>query len=73
MIALGRFAESLFDRPMRGLIAIERNLLRQSTLAQERPPEEGLGRRDVPFGAQQEIDGLSLFVDGTGRDRSSVL
>ena len=59
------FAESLFDRPMRGLIAIERNLLRQSTLAHERPPEEGLGRREVPFGAQQEIDGLSLFVDGT--------
>jgi hypothetical protein len=29
------------------------------------PPEEGLGRGDVPFGAQQEIDGLSLFVDGT--------
>ena len=65
MIALGMFAESLFDRPMRGLIAIERNLLRQSTLAHERPPEEGLGRRDVPFGAQQEIDSLSLFVDGT--------
>src|ERR1700722_17323976 len=59
------FAASLFDRPMRGLIAIERNLLRQSTLAHERPPKEGLRRRDVPFGAQQEIDGLSLFVDGT--------
>src|ERR1700735_3582234 len=58
------FAESLFGRPMRRLIAIERNLMRQSTLAHEGPPEEGLGRRDVPFGTQQEVDGLSLFVDG---------
>ena len=65
MIALGMFVESLFGRPMRGLIAIERDLMRQSTLAHEGPPEEGLGRGDVPFGAQQEIDGLSLFVDGT--------
>ena len=65
MIFLGMFVQGLLGCAMRGLIAIERNLLRQSTLAHERPPEEGLGRGDVPFGAQQEIDGLSLFVDGT--------
>src|SRR5580693_4770623 len=47
------------------LIGIERNLMRQSTLAHEGAPEEDLGRGDVPFGAQQEIDGLSLFVDRT--------
>jgi hypothetical protein len=34
-------------------------------LAPERPPEEGLGGGDLPFGAQQEVDRLSLFVDGT--------
>ena len=59
------FVESLFGRAMRSLIAIERNLMRQSTLAPESPPEESLGGGDVPFGAQQEIDGLSLFVDRT--------
>jgi hypothetical protein len=31
----------------------------------ESSPEECLGGCDVPLGAQQEIDGLSLFVDGT--------
>src|SRR5258706_8308474 len=39
--------------------------MRQSALAPESPAEEGLGGGDVPFGAQQEIDGLSLFVDST--------
>ena len=37
----------------------------QSPLAPERPSEERLGRGDVPLGAQQEIDDLSLFVDRT--------
>jgi hypothetical protein len=50
---------------MRGLIAIERDLMRQSALGAESSPEECLGDCDVPLGAQQEIDGLSLFVDGT--------
>src|SRR5580698_7823290 len=39
--------------------------MRQSPMAPESPPEESLGGGDVPFGAQQEIDGLSLFVDRT--------
>ena len=58
-------AENLFGRAMRGLIAIERDLMRQSPLAPERPSEERLGRGDVSLGAKQNIDGLSLFVDGT--------
>ena len=64
-ISLRMFAESLFGRAMRGLIAIERDLMRQSALGAESSPEECLGGRDVPVAAQQEIDGLSLFVDGT--------
>ena len=59
------FVEDLFGRAMRGLIAIERDLMRQSGLASERPQEERLGRGDVPFGAKQKIDRLSLFVDRT--------
>src|SRR5258708_30458081 len=62
-ISLRMFAESLFGRAMRGLIAIERDLMRQSALGAESSPEERLGGCDVPLGAQQEIDGRSLFVD----------
>src|SRR5580693_2062375 len=58
-------AENLTGRAMRGLIAIERDLMRQSPLAPESPSEEHLGRGDVSLGAKQNIDGLSLFVDGT--------
>src|SRR5271163_3350504 len=65
LISLRMFAESLFGRAMRGLIAIERDLMRQSALGAESSPEECLGGCDIPLGAQQEIDGLSLFVDGT--------
>jgi hypothetical protein len=77
-ISFWMFAESLFGRAMRGLIAIERDLMRQSALGAESSPEECLGGCDVPLGAQQEIDGLSFLVDGTlcrrhGRDRSSGL
>ena len=64
LISLGMFAESLLGRAMRSLIAVERDLMRQSALASESAPEERLGGGDVSFGAQQEIDGLSLFVDG---------
>src|SRR6202795_4817022 len=39
--------------------------MRQSPLSPESKPEEGLGRGDVPLGAQQEVDGFSPFVDGT--------
>ena len=58
------FAESLLGRAMRSLIAVERDLMRQSALASESAPEERLCGGDVSFEAQQEIDGLSLFVDG---------
>jgi hypothetical protein len=53
------FAENLTGRAMRGLIAIERDLMRQSPLAPESPSEEHLGRGDVSVGAKQNIDGLS--------------
>src|SRR5580693_6700556 len=57
-------AEDLTGRAMRGL-AIEGDLMRESPLAPETPSEEHLGRGHVWPGAQQNIDGLSLFVDGT--------
>jgi len=63
-ISLRMFAESLFARDERP-DSIERDLMRQSALGAESSPEECLGGCDVPLGAQQEIDGLSLFVDGT--------
>ena len=51
MIAIGMFAESLFGRAMRGLIAIERDLMGQSALGFESSPEERLGGCHVPLGA----------------------
>src|SRR6202167_3493046 len=59
------FVQGLFGCAMRGLITVERDFKRQSSLTPESKPEEGLGRGDVPLGAQQEVDGFSLFVDGT--------
>src|ERR1700722_1466135 len=59
------FAESLFGCAMRSLIAIERDLMRQLPPAPESPSEERPGGCDVPLGAQQKIDSLSLFVDRT--------
>jgi hypothetical protein len=46
------------------LIAIERNGARQSSLGLERSLEEGFRRSDIALRAQQEIDCLSLAVDG---------
>jgi len=37
--------------------------MRQSALALERLPEKRLGGRDIPLGAEQEINSLSFFVD----------
>ena len=37
--------------------------MRQSVLALECPPEEGLSRGDIPLDAQREVDGLPFFVD----------
>src|SRR5450755_2618791 len=47
---------------MRGRVPIQRNRLRR-TLALDRLAEEGLGRSDVPFGAQMEVDCLAGPVD----------
>ena len=63
LISLGMFAEGLCRPAMRRLIAVERDLVWQLALALERPSEERLGGGDVPLGAKQEIDGVSLFVD----------
>src|SRR5882757_8619874 len=59
------FVQGLFGCAMWGLITVERDFKRQSALTPESKPEEGLGRGDVPLGTQQEVDGFSLFVDGT--------
>jgi len=58
------FAEEFPRRPMRSLIAIERDLMRQLALALERTAEERFGRRDITLGAEQEINSLSLLVNG---------
>jgi hypothetical protein len=56
-------AEKFPRRPMRSLVTIKRDGARQSALALERPPEKRLGGRDIPLGAEQEVDRLSLLVD----------
>ena len=43
------FAKDFPRRPMRSLIAVERDLLWQPALALERPPEKRLGGRDIPL------------------------
>ena len=55
--------EEFTRRSMRSLIAVERDGTRQPTLALERPTEKRFGSRDIPLGAEQEIDSLSLLVD----------
>jgi len=72
LISLGMFAESLCRPAMRRLIAVERDLVWQLALALERPSEERLGGGDVPLGAKQEIDGLSLFVDSAVKIRPAA-
>ena len=67
------FVEDFPRRPMRSLIAVERDLVRQSTLALERPPEKRFGCRDIPLGAEQEIDSLSFACRQRGKDKSSGL
>ncbi|MGC1864239.1 MAG: hypothetical protein WA733_24760 [Methylocystis sp.] len=46
-------------------MAIERDRARQSALALERPLEKSFRCSDIPIGAQQEIDGFPVAVDGT--------
>jgi hypothetical protein len=65
LIAIETFAESFFCRAMRSLATVERDLMRQSTLAPESSPEKCLGGRDIPLGAKQKIDCLALVVDRT--------
>ncbi len=50
-------------RPMRSLVAIKRDRAWRPPLVLERSPEKRLGGRDIPLGAEQEIDSLSLLVD----------
>src|ERR1700730_17811812 len=69
LISLWMFAESLCRPAMRRLIAVERDLVWQWALALERASEERLGGGDVPLGAKQEIDGVSLFVDSAVKIR----
>jgi hypothetical protein len=57
------FAEDFPRSPMGCLVAVERDGARQSALALERSTEKCFGGRDIPLGAEQEIDRLSLFVD----------
>ena len=57
--------EAFPRRPMRGLITVERDLLRQPTLSLERPPKERFGRRDIPLGPQQEVDRRAGRIDRT--------
>jgi hypothetical protein len=56
-------AENLIGRAMRGLIAIERDLMRQSPLAPENP-KNALAAATSRL-ARSRTSGLSLFVDGT--------
>jgi len=72
LISLGMFAESLCRPAMRRLIAVERDLVWQWALALERPSEERLGGGNVPLGAKQEIDGVSLFVDSAVKIRPAA-
>jgi len=58
------FAEKFPGRRVRSSIAIERNGARHSSLGLERSLEEGSRRSDIAFLAQQEIDCLSVAVDG---------
>lgn len=64
-LATRMVAKDFPGRPMRSLITIECDLARQSALASEGPPEKRFGSRDIALGAEQEIDSLSLLIDGT--------
>jgi hypothetical protein len=64
-LAVLMLLEEFPRRPMRGLIAVKRDLVRQPLLALERPPEKRFGGCDIPLGAEQKVDGLSFFIDRT--------
>jgi len=64
------FAQKFPVCPVRRLIAFERDGARQAALALECPLEKSFRSSDISIGAQQEIDGFSVAVDGGDRDRS---
>jgi hypothetical protein len=53
-------------------LAVERDGAERPTLALKRPPEERFGCGGIPLGAEQEIDGFSLFFDDAPRGASSA-
>jgi hypothetical protein len=59
------FAENLPGRAMRRLIAVECDGSRQFALALERSVEKSFRRGDIPLGAQQKIDGLSVTINSS--------
>src|SRR5208282_5003753 len=62
-LAAPMLPEDFPRRPMRSLVAIKRDRAWRPPLVLERSPEKRLGGRDIPLGAEQEIDSLSLLVD----------
>lgn len=63
-IAPPMLAETLPGRTVRSLVAIKRDGARQFALALERSSEESFRCCDISLCAQQEIDGLSVAIDG---------
>jgi len=57
--------EKLTGRPMRGLIAIQRDLFWQPALALESLLKKRLCGCGIPLGTEEEIDGLSFFINRT--------
>lgn len=47
------------------MVAIKGDDARQLVVVFERPTEKRFGDCRIPFGAEQEINGLSLFVGGS--------
>jgi hypothetical protein len=74
LISFWMFAESLFGRAMRGLIAIERDLVRQSALGTERFAGRMPWRLRRPaWRATGNRRSFSLCQPRENRDNSSVL
>jgi len=56
--------ENVASSSMRGLITVERDLLRQLSLVLECPTKKRFGGSDISPGAKEEIHGLSCLVYG---------
>jgi hypothetical protein len=59
------FAQEFPGRPVRSLIAVERDRARQSALTLERSLEKSFRCSYITIGAQRDIDGFPVAVDGT--------